>query len=828
MMVAKIFPILPLFAASFAAEIPAFAADPATATLPDEAAPADAPAIVAPAATDARYTTTQEMKIETRLTAFFLERAHILEKKIAETDMTALIETDCSALDSTRSIFLQSDVDALKTRFAPTLADYLARGNLHAGFTIYKLFLLRLDERLAKIDERLQKPETFNLDRDDELKLNRKEKIWPADKAAADALWEQRLTNELITELLSGNDDDDSAAETTEKSETAKSKDSAAGTADADVAAKSKALAEPTPENIAAACKKMRERYAKLRTNLTLEPWEVEEIFLNALTSQYDPHTSFFSKQSMEEFEIMMRNSLCGIGAVLTMSDGYCTIREIMPGSPVERSGKISVGDRIIAVGTTEKNELVDVVGIRLNRIVRMLRGEKGVPVRLLVESGNDRSRRFVTLIRDEIKLTEQLASAEIFIVPTENETVPVGVITLPSFYGKDRAAESAFSTAEDVKELIRKLKFANIRALVLDLRRNGGGYLNEAIDLLELFVGPDVPALQTKGMSGRAETLVTGGSILGPAKSLFSSEPEWSGPMLVLVSKLSASASEIVAGALQDNRRAIIVGDPHTHGKGSVQEVIPFKVYDSSLNASIKLTRSKWYAPSGNSIQIRGVSADIVTPSVYSVLPVGEGDLERPLPWDSVPSVLDDPAKTPTWMSAPISPELIKILDENSRRRQAELPEFLTHHRTVAWFKEKEEKKSVPLSLKKRLAMRESDRAFSDFVKAEYTTLEAETGYEKHEVKLDSAVEQQKESDANAAKKSSLLSGGNSALPGMISSSDDEKDWPDYDVLLRESVRIAADWVELVDAQKKSTESTDVPAEKAVGETAEEAVPAK
>ena len=813
MMVAKIFPILPLFAAPFAAEIPAFAADPATATLPDEAALAAAPAIVAPAATDARYTTTQEMKIETRLTAFFLERAHILEKKIAETDMTALIETDCSALDSTRSIFLQSDVDALKTRFAPTLADYLARGNLHAGFTIYKLFLLRLDERLAKVDDRLQKPETFNLDRDDELKLNRKEKVWPADKAAADALWEQRLTNELITELLSGNDDDDAAA---------------AGTTDTDVAAKSKALAEPTPENIAAACKKMRERYAKLRTNLTLEPWEVEEIFLNALTSQYDPHTSFFSKQSMEEFEIMMRNSLCGIGAVLTMSDGYCTIREIMPGSPVERSGKISVGDRIIAVGTTEKNELVDVVGIRLNRIVRMLRGEKGVPVRLLVESGNDRSRRFVTLIRDEIKLTEQLASAEIFIVPTENETVPVGVITLPSFYGKDRAAESAFSTAEDVKELIRKLKFANIRALVLDLRRNGGGYLNEAIDLLELFVGPDVPALQTKGMSGRAETLVTGGSILGPAKSLFSSEPEWSGPMLVLVSKLSASASEIVAGALQDNRRAIIVGDPHTHGKGSVQEVIPFKVYDSSLNASIKLTRSKWYAPSGNSIQIRGVSADIVTPSVYSVLPVGEGDLERPLPWDSVPSVLDDPAKTPTWMSAPISPELIKILDENSRRRQAELPEFLTHHRTVAWFKEKEEKKSVPLSLKKRLAMRESDRAFSDFVKAEYTTLEAETGYEKHEVKLDSAVEQQKESDANAAKKSSLLSGGNSALPGMISSSDDEKDWPDYDVLLRESVRIAADWVELVDAQKKSAGSTDVPAEKAVGETVEEAVPAK
>lgn len=743
------------------------------------------PAIVAPAKENLRYTTTQDMKVETVLTAFFLERAHILQKKIAELDMGSLIESDFAALDSTHSIFLQSDLDSMKTRFSPTLSDHISRGNLHAAFTIYNLFLKRLDERIAWIEKRLQNPETFNLNRDDALSLNRKEEKWPENVAAADALWEKRLTSEIITELL-GEDKDEKTGEEATVAETD------------DVPAK-KDETHPSAEAVAAACKKLRERYSKLRDNLTLEPWEVEELFLNALTTQYDPHTSFFSKQSMEEFEIMMRNSLCGIGAVLTTEDGYCTIREIMPGSPVERSGKFSVGDRIVAVAPGGNGEqLTDVVGMRLNRIVRMLRGEKGVPVTLLVESGNDHSRQLITLVRDEVKLTEQLASAKIFDVPDGDSTVPVGVISLPSFYGKDRSDKTAFSTSEDVKELLGKLKKAKVKAIVLDLRRNGGGYLNEAIDLLELFVGPGVPAVLTQGSGGRTSKLITGGT-LGMAKSLFSDTPEWTGPVVVLVSKLSASASEIVAGALQDNRRALIVGDPQTHGKGSVQEVIPFKAYDSSQEASIKLTRSKWYAPSGNSIQIKGVSSDVVTPSIYSVLPVGEGDLDRPLPWDRVPSALGN--EIPEWLSAPVSPELIEILAENSRRRQAELPEFLTHHRTIAWMDEREKDKSLPLSISERLALRDNDKAFYELVKKEYTDLSRQTGYNKTEIKLDSAIEQEKESEDNAAKKKSLLKPNQSALPGMSGGNDD--DWPDYDVLLREAVRIAADWVELVETEK-------------------------
>lgn len=752
----------------------------------ESALPENVPAIVAPAQETQRYTTTQEMKVETRLTAFMLEKAHILKKKVSALDMNELIVTNCSTLDSTHSIFLQSDIDEFKLRFGLQLADYLERGSLHTAFTIYNKFLKRLDERIARIDSRLASPETFNLNRSDSLKTDRKDEKWPADINAADELWEKRLTSEIITELLSED-------KTQEK--------------DGDAADISDA-ANISPERVAEACKKIRERYSKLRENLTLEPWEVQEIFLNSLTSLYDPHTTFFSKQSMEEFEIMMRNSLCGIGAVLYMDDGYCTIREVMPGSPVERSGKIAVGDRIVAVGASgdASAALTDVVGMRLNRIVRMLRGEKGKPVCLLIESGSDHSRQLITLERDEIKLTEQLATAKIIDVAHGEKTIPVGVITLPSFYGKDRSDNSSFSTSEDVKELLGKLKDSNVKALILDLRRNGGGYLNEAIDLLELFVGPGVPAVRTRDAGGRIQTLSTGGA-LGVAKSLFISKPEWTGPVIVLVSKLSASASEIVAGALQDTRRALIVGDPNTHGKGSVQEVIPFKAYEPSQEASIKLTRSKWYSPSGNSIQVKGVPADIVTPSVYSVLPVAESDLERPLPWDKVPSVINY-KNNESWAAASISPELVKILSESSARRQAELPEFLTLNRTISWLDEREKDSTIPLSITERLSRRDDDKDFYELVKKEYTTLKAETDFKQTEVKLDSAIAQEKESAENTEKKADRpeAEGANNLLYS-ITGGDADADWPEYDVLLREAARIAADWVENI--EKRSLVNT-------------------
>ena len=760
-----------------------------------EIASAEIPAIVAPVEEAPRYTTTREMKDDTRLSLLFLEKMHISQKKFAELDKNELIKTFFLTLDPSRTIFLQSDLEAMQERFAPSLEFFMEKGNLHVAFTIYTEFLKRLHERVEWTKDRMSRP--FDLEtRDDLFKFNRKDENWARTREDADALWEQRLTNDLINELLGakkGDKADDVSGE--DDSELEKFPPAKTPCAKPDL----------SPENIAAACKKIYDRYAKFEKNISLEPWEVEELFLNALTAQYDPHTTFFSKQSMEQFQITMRNSLCGIGALLYDDEGYCTIREILPGGPVERSGKFSVGDRIVAIGTGDSKELTDVVGMRLNKIVRILRGKKGEKIRLLVESASDHGMRtFITLTRDEIKLTEQLATAKIISVPAgknsadaSGENVPVGVITLPSFYGKDRTDKLAFSTSEDCRELLGKLKQQNVQAVILDLRNNGGGYLNEAIDLSELFLGSGEVVLQVKGAAGAPEILSTGKrNAFQAAKNLFSATlPEWNGPLIVLTTRLSASASEIVAGALRDNNRALVVGDPQTHGKGSVQEVIPFERYAQKQLASMKITRSKWYAPSGDSIQIKGVPADIVVPSIYSVMPVGEGDLERPLPWDSISSALPKEPAHPGWISAPISAELIKILGENSQKRQAELPEFLSLNRTIAWFENREGNKTVPLNIAKRLEERESDKSFGEMLKKEYAEL-AKTDFEATEIKLDSAIEQEKESEENS-KKSALARRQSAPLPGTLP--DDTEEWPEYDVVLREAARIAADWVNML-----------------------------
>lgn len=748
----------------------------------------DVPAVnvVAPSQEVPLYTTTLAMKNDTIITSLYLERLHITHKNIAQIDKRELIERYISALDGSRMIFLASEINSFQNRFAGTLNDNFKNGNLYPAFEIYKAFLEKYAARVAWIKNELAGTAKINLHRDVNFALDRKKAEWPADVAAADQLWRERLTNDLINELLSsGNEIDD--------------------------------------EKIKAAAEKIASRYEKIGKNIVLEPWEVEEIFLNSLTAEFDPHTTFFTAQSMEDFQIAMRNALCGIGAVLYDDDGYCTIREIMPGGPVERSGKFEVGDRIIAVGIKQDSEeMVDVIGMRLNRIVHMLRGKKGETVRLYVESGSDHSqRRVVVLQRDEIKITEQLASAKLISVPAGEKTVPVGVINLPGFYGKDTNDALAFSTTEDVRELLEKLKALNAKAIILDLRQNGGGYLNEAIDLAELFVGAKQPVVRIKDAGGNVVTYKTGQtSLLSAGKNLIMKTPAlWDGPVIILTSKASASASEIVAGALSDNGRAIIVGDPKTHGKGSVQEVKPYSLIGQGFNASIKVTRSKWYAPSGNSIQLHGVPADIAIPSTYSVLPIAESDLDNPLPWDSVESALPPTPQKYDWLKAPISQDLIDQLGEASKRRQAELPEFRTLAHSIAWFKERQNDKTISLNIDKRLETRESDKALYTYVKNALIDYETKSAFPSQEIKLDSTIAKEKtESEAIAAgtqkakKKSSDRINIALTIPGVNpkkTSNDDalaldeDDDLPNFDIVLREAARIAADWVQITEKTK-------------------------
>ena len=693
----------------------------------------------------AGFTTTQSMQNETRATAALLEKLHISKKDMGSVDMNSVVKTYCENLDGAKMYFTAEEVDEFVNRYGKTLDLYLQRGNLTPAFEIYALFKKKVDQRtdanlvaLGKSID-LAQPGTFPVDR--------KKADWPADPEAADALWERRLRLDLLSELLG--EDRSGSAKTP----------------------KDNVLPEITPAKTEEAISRLKKRYEKTRTFLNFDQHEVEELFLNSYSTQYDPHSTFFSQQSLEEFEIAMRNSLVGIGATLSDEDGVCVIKDILPGGPLDLSRQAKPGDKIIAVGQGAEGEMEDIIGLRLSKAISRIRGKQGTTVRLLVDLAGG-GRKTITLKRDQIKLVGQMASAKAIEVPSAGGTALLGVIELPSFYGKNQDG-SGSSPSDDIEQLIVKLKAMGMKALIMDLRKNGGGLLTEAVDISGLFI-PKGSVLQVRDSQGRSEDYRDEDAKVA-----------WNGALIVLTSKLSASASEIFAGAMRDHRRGIVVGDTTTHGKGSVQNIIELSRFDKNLKSAVKVTIQKWYAPSGSSIQLKGVPADIVVPSVYSVLPVSESDLDRPLAWDFVTPTLTK-ADEGDWLKAKLSDDLIKQLAEGSARRQAELPEFLTLSRTIDWTKSRQVRKDVSLSLDQRSTERKDDLEFREQVRRELTDY-AKTAFKASEVKLDAAIEQEKKDGPGAAAKSKRSSRMRDPL--------EDEDWPEYDIQLQEALRIAADW---------------------------------
>jgi carboxyl-terminal processing protease len=694
------------------------------------------------------FTTTESMRDETRATAALLEKLHISRKDMGSIDMNSVVRTYCENLDGAKMYFTAEEVEEFVTRYGRTLDLYLQRGNLTPAFEIYALFKKRVTERttanLAALDQpiNLTQPGTFPVDR--------KKAEWPANPEAADSLWSRRIRLDMLAELLG--EDKSGAAKTAKDSE----------------------LPEITPAKTQEAAARLKKRYEKTRTYLDFDSHEVEELFLNSYSSQYDPHSTFFSQQSLEEFEIAMRNSLVGIGATLTDEDGTCVVKEILPGGPLDLSRQVKSGDKIIAVGQGETGEMEDIVGMRLSKAISRIRGKQGTLVRLLVDMAAG-GRKTISIKRDQIKLVGQMASARAFEVPHGEGSFLLGVIELPSFYGKNQDG-SGSSPSADIEQLITKLKAMGMQGLIMDLRKNGGGLLTEAVDISGLFI-PKGSVLQVRDSQGRSED--------------YRDEDEkvaWNGPLVVLTTKLSASASEIFAGAMRDHRRAIVVGDTTTHGKGSVQNIIELSRFDRNLKSAVKVTIQKWYAPSGSSIQLKGVPADIVVPSVFSVLPVGEGDLDRALPWDSVTPTLTK-ADEGDWLKAKVSDALIAKLAAGSSRRQSELPEFLTLSRTIDWTKNRQVRKEVSLSLDQRRTERKDELEFREQIRRELADY-AKKAVKVVEVKLDAAIEQEKKEGPGAAAKLKRASRMRDPLE------DDE--WPEYDIQLQETVRIAADWAAL------------------------------
>ena len=517
-----------------------------------------------------------------------LEEGHYTRQRLNEDISKKFLQTYLELLDFSHLFFTQEDVDAMNAKYGSSMAGDVLLGTLKPAYDIYALYTKRVDDRVAKIKELLKQPIDFKSNAT--VELSRQKSSWPKDEAEADQLWRGRVANELLQEHLSEHP------------------------------------IEPAPQLVA-------RRYDRLARNVHEQDKDEQiKLFLDALAQAYDPHSEYLSKADMKNFSINMGLSLVGIGAMLRSEDGYAKIESLVPGGPAQVDGRLKVGDRISAVAQGPA-DYVDVREMRLDKVVEMIRGKKGTRVRLLAipADATDPSRRKnVELVRDEIKLKDQEARADIIIKKDENgEAIKLGWLTLPSFYADMDKHQK--STTRDVLALLKRLKKENIAGLVVDLRRNGGGSLEEALALTGLFLKSG-PIVQTKDYNGNTR---------------ISSDPDpgiaYSGPLIVLTSRQSASASEIFAAALQDYGRAVIVGDKNTFGKGTVQTILPIGRFASLLGShsdedgALKLTIQKFYRVAGGSTQLHGVASDIVLPSLSDLPEFGEGALKNALAYDEV-----------------------------------------------------------------------------------------------------------------------------------------------------------------------------------------------
>ena len=578
--------------------------------------------------------------------ANWLQQAHYSRKEMDAEMSAKLLATYLELLDYNKLYFTQQDVDEFTLKYGESLHKFIRSGDLSPAREIFQRFKERVENRVATNKNLAAKKYDFQGKR--EVELNRQKSPWPKTLDEADKIWRDRVEAELLQEHLSE-------------------------------------LKLRSPEET------VTRRYDQaLRNVREMSPDDVTSTFLKALTQSYDPHSEYMSPTEMENFQINMKLSLVGIGAVLRSEDGYTKIMEIVPGGPADRDGRLKVGDRILAVGQGEK-EFEDVVDMKLDKVVEKIRGAKNSVVRLQVipNDADDPSKRsIVEITRDEVKLKDQEAKAELLdVTDAVGKVARIGWITLPSFYANMSGDGEPKSTTVDVEALLTRLKKENIEGLVIDLRRDGGGSLEEAINLTGLFI-PQGPVVQAKDPSGK----ITVNNDKNP-------EVSYSGPMIVLMNRLSASASEIFAAALQDYGRALVVGDERSFGKGTVQTIVdldksmslPFFNVKKPEAGALKLTIQKFYRILGGSTQIKGVESDIVLPSRTDNAEIGEDSLKNPLDYDEVaPVVLISKEKTPA------ASLFVEELRERSKKRIQSDQEFIYVNEDMQRFRERIAKNTI------------------------------------------------------------------------------------------------------------------------------------
>ena len=610
------------------------------------------------------------------VTARLLELYHYSQQPLDAEMSKKFFDGYLETLDPNRENLLQSDIDEF-AHYRTNLDQYTLgsheAADLTPAFEIYQRFLERLQQHDTYVDELLKK-DKFKFTGDDRLATDRRHAPYPKDLDEARQLWREKLRYQFLLEKLGRE---------------------LVVTNDTIVLNKTNAVATDIASTLA------RHYRWNLHYFTNWDSTDVLQAYLEALAHAYDPHSDYFNTEHAQDFSINMSLSLFGIGAQLTEDDGYCTISKVIRGGPADKSKQVNEKDRIVAVAQAGKPP-VDVVDMELGKVVQLIRGPKGTEVRLTISPADDRAaRRVLTLVRDEIKLEEQEASAKLIELPNgRGGTNRIGVIDLPSFYatiplsGNDHTTPKF--TSSDVAKLIKKLKQEKVDGIILDLRSNPGGSLEEAIKFTGLFI-KDGPVVLARAPDGHVDVDAD------PDSSMI-----YDGPLAVMINRFSASAAEITAAALQDYGRAIIVGDTSTHGKGTVQnlnQLRPIMVNSKNDPGTVKITIRKFYRVSGASTQLKGVVPDIILPDVLNYdEDIGETSLENPLPWDTIPGAKYDKFNR-------VQP-YVDGLRKNSDTRIATNQDFAYIQQDIEQFKKLQADRTVSLNEREQIKEQETNQA--------------------------------------------------------------------------------------------------------------------
>jgi len=526
---------------------------------------------------------------EARVISYILDNNHYRKIKLNDSLSAAILDKYIKELDNSKTYFLASDIKSFE-KYKYAIDDLTRNENVNPAFEIYQVFDKRYKERMDYVLNTLVQ-QNFDYSIDEYYETDRDKENWAASKAELNDIWRKIIKSQALSLKLAGKKQDE----------------------------------------IEKTLKTRYDRFNKSFTQFNAE--DVFTIYMNAITESYDPHTNYLSPKQSDLFKQQMSLSLEGIGAQLQTENDYTKIVNILPGGDAQKSGLLHVNDLISGVAQGKDGEMVDVVGWRIDDVVKLIKGPKGTTVRLLIlpaKTGVNGPSQEITLVRDKIKLEDQAAKKEVINYQLQGRNTKLGVISLPSFYMDYEAYQKGDpnyrSTTRDVKKLIEELKAEGVEGIVMDLRNNGGGSLPEAVDLTGLFI-KDGPVVQVKNSANKIDVLPD------EDKQVF-----YNGPLVVITNRFSASASEIFAGAIQDYQRGVVVGES-TYGKGTVQTVLDLNRFlnEKEPVGELKLTFQKFYRVTGSSTQHKGVLPDVNLPSAFDPEQYGESANPSALPWDVI-----------------------------------------------------------------------------------------------------------------------------------------------------------------------------------------------